>query len=279
VRAIKVPEMSPATLRRSIRFEAAKHIDQASTGVAIENSAVEFDILGKSGRHMEVLLVVAPQPMVNGRVAVMEGAGLEPVAVDVEVFALLRTLEVAGHLPPAGQAAVVMNMGATYTDLNIVLGNRVAAPRSIPIGGNALTSSLASLMNLPIEEAEEHKRQIDVTPGRVGAGSPAPSGADPVRQVTLPFVDELCRELRRTVIFFMSQAAEAGMHVAVDQLILAGGGAQLAGLADYLSERLEMKIAMLDPLATQGRNGALERWAGRGPEFAVAVGLALKEYV
>ncbi|MFN3648528.1 MAG: type IV pilus assembly protein PilM [Armatimonadota bacterium] len=285
VRSIRVPDMNLNTLKKSIRFEAAKHVDQGTSGVSIDQSAVEFEVLGKTGSpaQLELLLVVAPNTMVNGRVAVMEGAGMEPVAVDVEAFALLRSMEAAGLMPPSGQAAVLMNMGATYTDLNIIVGDQVAVTRSIPIGGNALTSSLASMLNVPVEEAEQQKRHIDIAPGRASTdamGFGVSAAPDPARQVTLPFVDELIRELKRSVIFFQSQAAEAGMNVSVDQLILAGGGTQLQGLTDYLKERLSMNVVLLDPLA-HGAAAAPEAasWQGRGAELAVAMGLALKEYV
>ena len=283
VRPIKVPDMNMATLKRSIRFEAAKHVDQGTSGVSIENSVVEFDVLGKSGQppQLDILLVVAPNPMVNGRVTVMEGAGLEPVAVDHEAFALVRAMEAARVLPGEGQAAVVMNLGATYTDVNIVVGSEVAAPRSIPIGGNALTSSLASVMNLPVEEAEAQKRAINVNPALADSGADGGFGMamDPTRQVTIPFVDELIRELRRSVIYFQSQAAEAGMAISVDHLILAGGGTGLPGLPEYLQDRLGMQVSVLDPFAAQGGAGpAVSHLQGRGPELAVAMGLALKEY-
>jgi type IV pilus assembly protein PilM len=284
VRSIKVPDMNQATLRKSIRFEAAKHIDQGTSGVSIDNSAVEFEVLGKGGQppQLDVLLVVAPNPMVNGRVTVMENAGLEPVAVDVEAFALLRAMEAARLKPGPGQAVVVMNMGATYTDLNIVVGDEVAVTRSIPIGGNALTSSVASVLNVPQEEAESQKRLIDLA-GAKGADGGEDGGMvavpDPARQVTLPFVDELVRELRRSVIYFQSQAAEAGMAVAVEQLVLVGGGTQLPGLPEYLRDRLGMDVKILDPLSVQPpRNSQVLQWQGRGPELAVAMGLALKEY-
>jgi len=282
VRPIKVPEMNMNTLKRSIRFEAAKHMDQGTSGVSIENSVVEFEVLGKGGQppQLDLLLVVAPNPMVNGRVSVIEGAGLEPVAVDHEAFALVRAMEAAGMTPPAGQAAVVMNLGATYTDLNIVVGKEVAAPRSIPIGGNALTTSLASVMNVPPEEAEERKLHVDITPSRGDDGGGYMTNLDPARQVTVPFVDELIRELRRSVLYFQSQAAEAGMSITVDHLVLAGGGTRLGGLPEYLRERLGMQVSILDPLALNGGAGpATSHVREHGPELAVALGLALKEYV
>lgn len=280
VRSIRVPDMNAATLKRSIRFEAAKHIDQGTTGVSLDNSALEYEILGRVGTpaQLEVLLVVAPNTMVNGRVAVMDSSGVDAVAVDVEAFALLRLLEAAQMLPPPGQALVVMNLGATYTDLNIVVGNEVAVTRSIPIGGNALTGSLASMMNVPVEEAEEQKRHIDVSPARDDDYGSLHT-QDPGRQVALPFVDELIRELRRSIIYFQSQAAEAGVSVSADTLLLTGGGTLLQGLPQYLADRLGVEVAVLDPLAGSVPTQAGSYWQGRGAELAVATGLALKDYV
>ena len=53
----------------SFRFEAAKHIDQGTSGVSIDNSAVEFEVLGKSGSppQLDILLVVAGSVGGSGR--------------------------------------------------------------------------------------------------------------------------------------------------------------------------------------------------------------------
>lgn len=284
VRSIRIPDMKQAALPRSIRFEAAKHIDQGATGATIDNSVVEYEVRGKLGevpnQQLDVLMVIAPLPMVNSRVAVMEGAGLEPVAVDVEAFAVMRAVHAVGIVPGPNQAVVVCNMGATYTDVNIILENEVAVTRSIPLGGNSLTLSLASMLNCPPEDAEAQKKFVDVSPGQdTDAIVMGMAVQNPTRQVAVPFVDELIRELRRSVIYFQSQAAEAGVQVAVEHLLLTGGGAELIGLGAYLRERLGMDVRVLDLLGIHSESPASQEWDGRGAELAVAIGLALKEYV
>ena len=74
--------------KKSIRFEASKYVP------SIQDSVVEYELLGRSGEppQLDVLLVAAPNDMVNSRVAAIEKAGLEPIAVDIEAFALLRSL-------------------------------------------------------------------------------------------------------------------------------------------------------------------------------------------
>jgi type IV pilus assembly protein PilM len=280
VRSVKMPDMNSANLKRSIRFEAARHVEQG--GVSLDACALEFEVVGRSGDppQLDVLLVVAPLPMVNGRLSVVEGAGLEPVAVDVEAFALLRALKAAARLPGPGQGTIVMEMGASYTNLNIIVGEQVVVTRSLPIGGNALTASLASALNIPPQEAEEYKREIQLeAPSPRGDGGDYYAEApDPARQTAVPFVDELVRELRRSILYFQSQAAEAGVEIEIDRLILAGGGTQLGGLQGYLSDRLGLQVSQLNPLENVSLSEQLVAWQDRGAELAVAVGLAMKEY-
>ncbi len=279
VRAVKIPDMPVAALKKSIRFEAAKYLP------AIDDSVVEFELLGKSGAppQMDVLLVAAPREMVSGRVVVLEHAGLEPVAVDVEAFALVRLLEAANLIPGPGQGLAVVNIGATFTDLNILVGKEIAVTRSIPLGGNALTSTLASVLNASPEEAEARKRQVSLAVRNDGPFdyNTEDDGTAAMTRAITPFLDEIIRELRRSVNFFQSQAAEAGHTISVDQLLLTGGTARLEGAVDYMSDRLGMGVALLDPFSGQGPlagKGGGNPMLEHGSELGVAIGLALKEY-
>ncbi len=82
--------MAESVLRKSVRFEAAKHISSS-----VEDSMIEFEITGPvpgEDDKMSVMLVAAPNDMVESRLAALTLAGLEPVAIDVEAFALQRAL-------------------------------------------------------------------------------------------------------------------------------------------------------------------------------------------
>mgnify|MGYP000176879474 CR=1 FL=1 len=303
VRAVRIPEIPLPALRRSIRFEAAKFLP------SVEDSAIEFAVLGRGGTppQMEVLLVAAPQALVDSRVQVIRDVGLEPAAIDIEAFALLRVLEALHLLPGPNQGLAIANIGATFTDLNIVVESEVAVTRSIPIGGKSLTHAIMSQLNVTELEAEQLKSRIVLgrpTPPAAWAGVVTPSESVPegteeeesepaveeewlpdemlqsLRQAAQPLLDEIVRELRRSVNFFQSQTAEAGHTVAVEQLLLAGGTAHLPGIAEYMGDRLGMDVRILDPFAI--RNFAADGVVTsavreRASELAVAIGLALKE--
>jgi type IV pilus assembly protein PilM len=235
---------------------------------------------------------------VNSRVDVMEMAGLEPIAIDVEAFALVRAIAAADLGISLNEPIAVVSIGATFTDVNIVYQDALAVTRSIPIGGNALTQSIASAANVPPDEAEGLKRHIDVSwPDARFADGPLPGGwmGQPTAleeipglrqamQVTYPFLEEILREIRRSVNYFQSQFPEATEESSIGRLVVTGGTARLTGLASFLEAKLNLPVTVLDLFSEHVRVGGLQVASSFYDELqpysvdlSVATGLALKD--
>ena len=301
VRQIRMPNVPTNSLPKAVRFEAAKYLP------SVQESAVEYAVLGKSGEplQLDLLLVAAPNEMVNSRVRAMELAGLDPVAVDIEAFALLRSLSAAGF--DLSEPMAVLNMGAAFTDFHILFDENIALTRSIPMGGAMLTQAIVSAANVTVEAAETLKEQLDLQPAPPGSGVQAfrpsgvqddppaepnprtpepPPGLEMAMQVTMPFLDEILREVRRSLNFYHSQFPEGASQANVNRLLLCGGTARLRGLAGFLEERLSVPVAVLDLFNATGHlagvdvEGPTRDWLrGRSADLAIATGLALKEQV
>ncbi len=294
VRQIRMPNVPANALPKAVRFEAAKYLP------SVQESAVEYAVLGKSGEpvQLDVLLVAAPNEMVNSRVTAMERAGLEPVAVDIEAFALLRSLSAAGF--DLSEPMAVLNMGAAFTDFHILFDQSIALTRSIPMGGAMLTQAIVSAANVGIEAAEVLKEHLDLQPAPpfvshaaavedgfdLPAPAPPPPGLDMAMQVTMPFLDEILREVRRSLNFYHSQFPESAAERNVTRLLLCGGTARMRGLAGFLEERLSVPVSVLDLFNATGHlagvdvGGPTRDWLrGRSADLAIATGLALKEGV
>jgi type IV pilus assembly protein PilM len=294
VRQIRMPNVPTNALPKAVRFEAAKYLP------SVQESTVEYAVLGKSGEppQLDVLLVAAPNEMVNSRVAAIERAGLEPVAIDIEAFALLRSLSAAGF--DLSEPIGVLNMGGAFTDFHILYDENIALTRSIPMGGAMLTQAIVSAANVDPEQAEALKGQLDLQPAPPGgarteasAGSenifstadPALSaaGLDMAMQVTMPFLDEILREVRRSLNFYHSQFPEGAPEANVTRLLLCGGTARMHGLAVFLEERLSVPVAVLDLFNATGHlagvdvGGPTREWLrDRSADLAIATGLGLK---
>jgi len=289
VRHVKMPRMAESVLRKSVRFEAGTYISSS-----VEDSLIEFEITGpvpEEADKMGVMLVAAPNDMVDSRLQTLAEAGLEPVAVDVEAFALQRALlEMTATRPGDGVTLALLDIGAATTDVNIVTNGQFALTRTISIAGDQFTQNLKSL-HPRLEWAE-----LEALKTRINMGVLLQPEADPeavaLAKAVQPVMDELLREVRRSMNYYQSQLTDtansnlpAGVTAAtgggaVSKIVLSGGSARMQGLDAYMAARLGASVEVWNVFD----NPALDTSAF-APEFLQAnfalltncVGLALKE--
>jgi type IV pilus assembly protein PilM len=276
VRQCQFPQMSEAALRKSIKYEAAKYIS-----ASMDDSIVEFEIMDsvQGTDQMNVMLVAAPRDMVDSRVAVLEAAGIEPIAVDVEAFSLIRALVDADRSGQFREAtAAFVDMGASHTDVNVVSKSEFALTRNIPIAGDSFTNAIKTLTGFSHDDAERLKFEMA-----------AQESLDKLNlqevenkcwRVVQPLLDELLREIRRSVHYYQSQFPEGSQEAVVSKIILSGGTARMPGMAAYVSGKLNVPVEIADPFSETCISPG--RFAGdfvdeHGPVLTIAAGLALKE--
>jgi type IV pilus assembly protein PilM len=217
--------------------------------------------------------------MVESRVLALEQAGLEPIAIDVEAFALLRSLVTMrpDAMVTDGTIALV-DMGATNTDVNIVTHGQFALTRNIPIAGDSLTNSIRSVFNIPADEAERAKLGMTIP----ADGSPArDENENRLWRAVQPLMEELLREIRRSVNYFQSQFPEGSEQANVARILLCGGSALTPGIGEYFSSKLNIPTEVADVFSESlvGTGDLAPEFISKhSPMLAIVVGLALKEH-
>lgn len=288
VRHVKLPKMSESVLRKSVRFEAAKHISSS-----VDDSMIEFEITGPvpgEDDKMSVMLVAAPNDMVESRLAALSLAGLEPVGVDIEAFALQRTLvDLSPTRPGEGTTLAVLDIGATTTDVNIVTNGLFALTRNIPIAGDSFTQALRTVApTAEWADLEALKATVQMTALLQPDADPESAA---LARALQPSLDELLREVRRSTNYYQSQLADPANSILpagttsqtsgpVAKIIITGGSANMAGLDVYMSARLGVPVEIWNPFENPAFDAA--RIASsfvqeNHPFLATGIGLALKE--
>ena len=268
VRNARVPKMTDATLRKSIRYEAARYVP-----ASIEDSFIDFEIRGTApDGQMEVQIVAAPKTLVNSRIRACQIADLKVDAVDIETFAMHRTIVESDESSALNSMTVALiDVGAMTTTVSVVLRGMFTMSRTIPHGGQTLTEALKAYFKLTDADAESGKGQLDLNPLLQEREMDNP----PLR-VLQPHVDDLVREIRRSLNYYQSQQSEAGHSDPVTHLVIAGGGARLGGLTSYFSHKLGIPSicrGVLDHPRIVAPAGLTD---SSGMEFTVAAGLAMK---
>ncbi|MEN6520132.1 MAG: type IV pilus assembly protein PilM [Armatimonadota bacterium] len=276
VRQVQLPKMSEANLRKSIKFEAAKYVS-----ASMDDSVVEFEILGdiEGTDQMNVMLVAAPKDLVESRVNVLEAAGIEPVAIDVEAFAIIRALvESDTNNGLASATAALIDMGASHTDVNIVSNGAFALTRSIPIAGDSFTNAIKTLTGYSYDDAERLKFEMAMQDSIDKLSTQEVESK--CWRVVQPLLDELLREIRRSIHYYQSQFPEGAEQASVSQIVLTGGTARMPGMAAYVASKLNIPVEISD--AFSKASISLGRFTQEfiddyGPVLVVGTGLALKE--
>lgn len=283
VRQVQLPAMPEAQLRKSIYWEARNYIS-----FPVEDSLLEFQILethaGESTPKMDVMLVAAPRELVDSRVDTLEQAGIEPLAVEVEPFSLMRAvIELPQGVAPSETIALV-DIGATYTNISIISNGAFVLSRAITIAGNNFSDAIINVLGVDPMQAEEIKEnELQVVTDEVTRAELSPIGQEASRALE-PVLEELVREVRRSFAFYDYQqgpggAPRAAGAVGVSRVILTGGSAKMTGLAGFLQEQLSLPVGIAD-IFSKGLvvvpEGAEELYT-QEPMLATATGLALRE--
>jgi type IV pilus assembly protein PilM len=261
VKKISLPVMTEAELSESIRWEAEQYIPFDIQDVNLDHQILEGHDPTKG--TMDVLLVAAKKDKINDYSGVIAQAGRQPAVIDVDAFAIQNAFEVNYDVEP-GVVTVLMNIGASAVNINIVSGASSVFTRDISTGGNAYTEAIQREFNLSFEHAEQVKR------GRTSDGV----GPDDVRPVLRAVTENLLLEVQKTFDFYRATAPSDRL----DRVMVCGGGSQTEGLLADIAERFSLPVEPLNPfrrVAFDAARFGVE--AGEAEATAVvAVGLALR---
>lgn len=268
VREIDLPELPDAELADAVRMQAQDQLPMPVDEALLDFVVVERYSVDDERRNVRVLLVAAESEMVERLLAAVTAAKLRPVLVDLDAFALLRSLGTVSAIGDETEA--IVDVGATVTKIAVHRGGRPLFVRMVRLGGDASTRELENVLELTWEQAE--KAKLDAS-AAMSAGTELDTDDERAR-VLQNGVQRVITEVRHSLDFFRSQHDD----VEVERVLLSGGASLAPHLAGQLQTALELPVDQGDPLRTvdaSRRRGEPIHADEESPFLAVPVGLAL----
>ncbi len=260
IKRVTLPSQNPQELENTIMFEAGNFIPEELDNVNLDYQVIDDN---PESKEMEVLLTAAKKDIVNSYAETLRGAGLTPIVVDVDYFALDNMYEL-NYDALADQVVALVNIGSRYSSINILKGGRSTFTGDVPVGGRDITEALTRDLGVTAEEAERLKT----------AKGGNNFDAEQLTMALGPAVDTLIEEIHYALSFFWTAATDER----IDILYLSGGAAQTPELASRLAERAEAPVEVTDPFSRVTMTPSIDAAAlqRRASQFAVAVGLAMR---
>ncbi|HCZ14331.1 MAG TPA: pilus assembly protein PilM [Candidatus Accumulibacter sp.] len=236
---------------------------------ALEEVNLDFQVVGpapSSPDEIEVLIAASRKEKVEDRVAVAESAGLKPVVLDVESYAVLAAFElIEKQLPDGGKGQIIalIDVGANVMNLTVLRNGQQLYVREQAFGGNQLTQDVARLFSMSFEEAEAEKRR-NTLPEQYET------------ELLRPFLDAMALELSRALQFFFTST----QFNQINHIVLAGGCAVIAGADEVVASRTQINTVIANPFADMTLSDRVrdKSLLSDASSLMVACGLALRRF-
>jgi len=257
--------MTQPELTESIRWEAESFFP---AGQSIDNYVLDYAILEerKSDGNMDIILVACRKDKFESYTNCAIKAGLKPAQIGVDVFALQSVFEANTEPGEYDEVVALINIGAYFTNLCMLIGKKSVFWRDISFGGNRYTERVMNDWSVTRDGAESLKH-----------GIPAENREPAEVESSLVAVSEsFADELSRNADFFRTSFKVDQL----DRIVLSGGGAKISNLAGILRDRFRIKVEFLNPfnlIEVDERNVSQEKADDIGCAASVVVGLALRE--
>lgn len=291
VRYVKLPKMTKKELDLAIKVEAEPFIPFDINDIYLSYYILNDSLQEEGQQKMEVVIVAAKKEVVNEKIDIITGAGLEPAIIDVDSFALENLY---AKLPSAerGRSALLVNIGNKTTNLSIVHPGISASPetplskdapfnpcskvvRDIFISGSSLDRAVSKALSVTPEQAQEFKKTIRLL---VNEEDKLEAIKNYDRQlilsskVALNVFKDMASEISRSIDFYLSQ----GFDHSISRIYISGGIAAMPNLCSYLSGEFKVPVELLNPFSVCAETPK-NMPADVIPSMAVACGLGLRE--
>jgi type IV pilus assembly protein PilM len=204
---------------------------------------------------VEVLVVAVHNDELTLLQNVVVGAGLSASFYEIEIFSTIRAV-----VDEPVKPVMVLDVGAASTKVYVVERGVVALSHAINAGSQDITRAISISGNVSIARAEELKKEEGI------------GGQDVFGSPELVF-SRIFSEAHRVLVQY-----ETAHQKSVTSIVLAGGGGVTKELGAYAKKVFSIDVQVADPFAKTESPAFMRSILEEiGPEFAVAVGLALRK--
>lgn len=227
-----------------------------------EDSGTASRVLSESGGEakISVLVVATLNETLVKYSEVLQRAALPMDTLEIEIFSHIRSVLTRELFP-----VMIIDIGASKTKLTIVEHGIVETFRLVNRGSQDMTLSISRSLEMSFERAEEVKKQFGILPS-----AEHPTVSDTIKTHFI----EIFQEANSNIL-----AYEKRYNKNIGKIIFTGGGAMTKGLIDFAKEKLSAELVIADPFSKVESPIFLGQvLKNTGPEFSIALGLALKKF-
>lgn len=214
----------------------SEHVTRAlaeNVPLPTEDALYQTQNLIHTGVNADVLLLAVSKTALAPWKTFFAEMEMPIICFDVEALALYRGLMMHRKM----EVIAVVDIGARRTDISIFDGAGLRTSRQVSTAGEDITKSIASSLNVSIDEAEDRKKKEGIKETGSPIFTAAVKALEPIGKEIRSALDDFYEKYQRRVEF----------------VVIVGGSSQLPGLKEYLQVTSDVPVSIGVPvLAIEG---------------------------
>lgn len=255
-RSLQLPQIKSSEFQNAVELEAEQYIS-----LPLDELYLDYDIIKQNDDGVELLVVAVPRAIVDSYLELAQITGLEAILIE-------PTLSSSGRLfsidDTSDQATFIIDFGSLSSDISI-FDKHVLVTGTVQGGGENFTQSIKSKLNVSDAEAGLIKT-------RYGLG--ASKRQAEIKAALEPTLEQIIKEIHRMMRYYEERY---GTDRPIKQIITLGGGANMPGLSDHLTQALRLAVRHTDPWDYLNYKGLQPPSQADKPMFATVAGLSLAQ--
>jgi type IV pilus assembly protein PilM len=264
------PNVKDNEMAQIVSTEARRYIPVPITEVSLDwfllpkkeasfEEANNFEVPFSSKGKKEVLVVAIQNDAISKYRSIADGCKLDAGFFEIEIFSSIRS-----NFEHELSLVLLMDFGASRVKLSIVEFGIIKSFHIISRGGADITDSISRSLSISFSEAEKMKKEYGLY-----ENPNEKSLADIIKIHT----DYIFSETNNVLLGY-----EKKYNRTISKVILTGGGSLLKGLKEIASNNFKAEVEIGRPFSKVAAPVFLDKVLdATGPEFAVALGLALRK--
>jgi type IV pilus assembly protein PilM len=220
-RLIQLPKLTDAELREAVQLAVEQYAPRPLTDLYLD-----YTVTRQTADSRELFVVATPKKIVDSHLALARSLGLETVSIEPAITACARLFARDNR---SKSTSVIIDIGSLTADISIY-DRSILATSTVPAGGLVFTDAIKKRLNINQDEAGFIKTKY---------GLDTSMTQKQIREALDPALQKIMTEVRRMIRFYEERYRPEN-HI--DQIVMLGGGANMPGLANYLTDQLKAPV-------------------------------------
>ncbi len=220
-RSIQLPRLGDAEQSEAVQLEVEQYVP-----MPVEELYLDYTVTSQTAENSEIFVVAVPKKIVDSYLDLATRLGLELVLIEPTMTAGARFFARDKH---SDVTSVIIDFGSLTATISI-FDKTILATSAVSAGGLVFTEAIRTMLGITQQEAGDIKTKFGLDVSRY---------QKKISEALEPSLDKIVTEVRRMLRFYEEHY---GSGKPIGQIVTLGGGANMPGLSDYLTNALKVPV-------------------------------------